>query len=136
MGLRLVFGSAVMMLVILSFLIFNLYLENSGTFLVQHLSVESLQLKKNFVSTTTRDEKISVDKPSATLPRNMSLNDIPISMMQQLKQKSSVDYFACCGLGHRMSKMVDAHYIATFGDFAMQRRKSFIRSLDHNPWKN
>jgi hypothetical protein len=25
---------------------------------------------------------------------------------------SSVDYFSCCGLGHRLSKMSDAHYVA------------------------
>jgi hypothetical protein len=25
---------------------------------------------------------------------------------------SSVDYFACCGAGHRLSKLVDAHYLA------------------------
>jgi hypothetical protein len=31
---------------------------------------------------------------------------------QQAKVKSSVDYTACCGLGHRMSKMVDANYVA------------------------
>jgi hypothetical protein len=35
-----------------------------------------------------------------------------LTRFQQAKVKSSVDYHACCGLGHRMSKMVDAHYVA------------------------
>jgi hypothetical protein len=32
--------------------------------------------------------------------------------IQQAKLKSSVEYRACCGLGHRMNKLADAHYIA------------------------
>ena len=32
---------------------------------------------------------------------------------KQARKTSSVDYFACCGAGHRLSKLVDAHYIAT-----------------------
>jgi hypothetical protein len=35
-----------------------------------------------------------------------------LTSFQQAKVKSSVDYHACCGLGHRMSKMVDANYVA------------------------
>ena len=32
---------------------------------------------------------------------------------KQARKTSSVDYFACCGAGHRLSKLVDAHFIAT-----------------------
>ncbi len=36
------------------------------------------------------------------------------------KLKSSVDYMACCGLGHRMSKLVDAHYISHVKKFGLR----------------
>jgi hypothetical protein len=35
-----------------------------------------------------------------------------LSYWESIQSKSSVDYFTCCGLGHRMSKLVDANYIA------------------------
>jgi hypothetical protein len=34
------------------------------------------------------------------------------SYWESIQSKSSVDYYTCCGLGHRMSKLVDANYIA------------------------
>lgn len=36
------------------------------------------------------------------------------------KLKSSVDYYACCGLGHRMSKMIDAYYISRVKNFGLR----------------
>mmetsp|Transcript_7906 Transcript_7906/g.12094 ORF Transcript_7906/g.12094 Transcript_7906/m.12094 type:complete len:443 (-) Transcript_7906:369-1697(-) len=33
--------------------------------------------------------------------------------LEKMRQASSVDYYACCGLGHRLSKNADAYYIAS-----------------------
>ncbi|CAJ1959201.1 unnamed protein product [Cylindrotheca closterium] len=44
---------------------------------------------------------------SLTEPRNLRLEQ-----RQMAESMSSVDYFSCCGLGHRLSKMSDAHYVA------------------------
>jgi hypothetical protein len=33
--------------------------------------------------------------------------------LEHIRNLSSVDYFSCCGLGHRLSKNADAYYVAT-----------------------
>ena len=35
-------------------------------------------------------------------------------------QTSSVDYMACCGAGHRISKMADAYYLAQRLNFTLR----------------
>ena len=40
--------------------------------------------------------------------------------LQRTSMKSSVDYTSCCGLGHRMSKMVDAYYISRVRNFGLR----------------
>lgn len=56
---------------------------------------------------TKTDKKIASSMPISSL-----LSFQKLTTFQQAKAKSSVDYTACCGLGHRMSKMVDANYVA------------------------
>ena len=46
--------------------------------------------------------------------------EIRQEIFQLAKLTSSVDYMACCGLGHRMSKLVDAYYIARFRKFGLR----------------
>jgi hypothetical protein len=40
--------------------------------------------------------------------------------MELARETSSVDYHACCGLGHRLSKLSDAKYLATKLGFALR----------------
>jgi hypothetical protein len=40
--------------------------------------------------------------------------------MHRASLKSSVDYTSCCGLGHRMSKMVDAYFISRVRNFGLR----------------
>ena len=43
-----------------------------------------------------------------------------LEMITKAKNKSTVEYSACCGLGHRLSKMVDAYHIARKKNFGMR----------------
>lgn len=38
----------------------------------------------------------------------------------QLRKLSSVDYFSCCGLGHRLSKNTDAYYVSKLLHFGLR----------------
>lgn len=71
-----------------------------------------------------RQEKIK--QPSADAVSLQGFNDLdPISLsfvskLRDVEEMSSIDYMACCGLGHRLSKMADAHYIANHLGFALR----------------
>ena len=43
-----------------------------------------------------------------------------LQKIKKAKDKSYVEYSACCGLGHRLSKMVDAFHIARTRNFGMR----------------
>ena len=51
---------------------------------------------------------------------NIFQNDSVSITLQEANNKSSVDYFACCGLGHRMSKMCDANVVAKLRNWALR----------------
>ena len=40
--------------------------------------------------------------------------------LRDIEDMSSVDYMACCGAGHRLSKMADAHYVANHLNFSLR----------------
>ena len=44
----------------------------------------------------------------------------PAMSIEEAERSSSVDYFSCCGAGHRLSKMADAHYLAKFMGFGLR----------------
>jgi len=58
---------------------------------------------------------ISTEGTTAT-----SENHVSEAMKQTVKMKSSVDYTTCCGIGHRMSKMVDAYYHSIIRNFGLR----------------
>ena len=69
--------------------------------------------------------------PSHSLEKDlMQLKYIMSSLQEDLRNKSSVDYFACCGLGHRMSKMVDANYIAKQKGFGLRIHWGFCDKVE------
>ena len=45
-------------------------------------------------------------------------------------KKSSVDYHACCGLGHRLSRMSDANYVAQRLNFGLRSFWGFCGNLE------
>jgi hypothetical protein len=54
-------------------------------------------------------------------PRNKDIsNKIPLFGVEQVKDRSSVDYMACCGLGHRVSKLAEANYLAKMLGFGLR----------------
>lgn len=64
------------------------------------------------------DEDILVESmhgfSSSSLIENRFVEDVP---MQNI---SSVDYMACCGAGHRISKTADANYLARVLNFTLR----------------
>jgi hypothetical protein len=63
-------------------------------------------------SKTTKNHSIVEPLPAMINdPKKTTTMDLDLDLARA-KRLSSVEYFACCGTGHRMSKMVDAHYIA------------------------
>ena len=65
------------------------------------------------------------DAVNHRLPRSIPLSILlsqnqNLSLIDQAKEKSSVNYFTCCGLGHRISKLVDAHYVAKQFQFGLR----------------
>jgi hypothetical protein len=61
--------------------------------------------------TTTTTSVIS--KPSINISSALSLDDL-------LERLPSVDYFSCCGAGHRFSKLSDAYYLAKQIGFSLR----------------
>ena len=55
---------------------------------------------------------------------------IPINSRERrrLQRAASIDYFACCGAGHRLSKLADAYYVAKQLGFAV---RVFFGFCDH-----
>lgn len=90
-------------LVTLSFLLSTLYIGNSRLSYQQYVRVPTV---REFVGNSSRGNLLG--------PLIIPLD------IQHAKLKSSVDYLACCGLGHRMSKLVDAHYIAHVRNFGLR----------------
>ncbi|GKY94689.1 hypothetical protein MPSEU_000434400 [Mayamaea pseudoterrestris] len=43
-----------------------------------------------------------------------------LTAIDNLEDKASVDYLACCGLGHRLSKMADAHYLSHMLNYGLR----------------
>jgi hypothetical protein len=55
--------------------------------------------------------KLNVDnKNDATIIT--TTNHVPLTLDGLLERLPSVDYFSCCGAGHRLSKLSDAYYLA------------------------
>jgi hypothetical protein len=49
-----------------------------------------------------------------------SFQEIPPTSDSNDRNISSVDYMACCGAGHRISKMADAYYLSKRLNFALR----------------
>ena len=68
------------------------------------------------IASPPRDIKPRQTETDKKIASSISISSLlsfqKLTSFQQAKVKSSVDYTACCGLGHRMSKMVDANYVA------------------------
>ena len=64
-----------------------------------------------------------------------------LETIKKAKNKSTVEYRACCGLGHRLSKMVDAYHIArkknyglrVFWEFCDNKTESFHHFFGPQP---
>jgi hypothetical protein len=52
--------------------------------------------------------------------------------LEYAKSRSSVDYMACCGAGHRLSKMADAYYLANQLQFALRAFWGYCDTSDRN----
>ena len=52
----------------------------------------------------------------------MSVDQIRVARQQaiRVKRASSVDYFACCGAGHRLNRLSDAYYLGKELDFTVR----------------
>ena len=71
-------------------------------------------VKANFRNTST-------DRLLSNWSSPLSTTVAPaIISLQQAREVSSVDYFACCGAGHRLSKLVDAYYLAKHLHFGLR----------------
>jgi len=70
---------------------------------------------------------------AAPIGNSSSFSNELMEKIVRAKNKSTVEYRACCGLGHRLSKMVDAYHIArtknygfrAFWDFCDNKTESF-----------
>ena len=52
--------------------------------------------------------------------KEITTSDMAIISIQDAIEKSSVDYFACCGLGHRLNKMSEANFVAKSRNWALR----------------
>jgi hypothetical protein len=59
-------------------------------------------------------------RPSPTATRVLYSLTTNTTILEEAEKKSSLDYFTCCGLGHRMSKLVDANYVAKQKNLALR----------------
>jgi hypothetical protein len=112
-------------------------------FLLLHLEKVSTQEEKtNPISSSlklekasTREDKINpigspVAKPAPAnqnqfqknkaASRERRRNRPKNKILNAAKEKSSVDYMACCGLGHRMSRLAEANYLAKLLNFGLR----------------
>ena len=71
-----------------------------------HLLKDNYNQQRNFIAVVGKNMLPKVSTPTITI--------------QEASDKSSVDYFACCGLGHRMSKMCDANVVAKLRNWALR----------------
>lgn len=104
-NVRLIVIGALVSLVILSLVLSTLHIGHLHAAYRYSISFPTV---KEFIGNTTVSSRGNVASPR--IPRTI----------QQAKLKSTVDYLACCGLGHRMSKLVDAHYIAHVKNFGLR----------------
>jgi hypothetical protein len=88
--------------------------------------------KMEKVSTTERTNPISSLTGNTITPANQFKKKNPTSRKRfrnrsknnkipdAAKEKSTVDYIACCGLGHRMSRLSEANYLAKLLNFGLR----------------
>jgi hypothetical protein len=67
-------------------------------------------------TTTTSRISLSADRPEKKVQQRVQ-NQLSLAEAEQL---SSVDYMACCGAGHRTSKLAEASYLAKVLRFGLR----------------
>jgi hypothetical protein len=77
-------------------------------------SIHALILNKTYHITTLHTPVLSSVRPNIRDDNIQSINAIVNTNV------SSVDYMACCGAGHRISKMADAYYLAQKLNFTLR----------------
>ena len=65
-----------------------------------------------------------------TTTRLWDPNNLTQAELQKLRSYSSVDYVACCGLGHRLSKIADAHYVSRVLNVSLRLFWGFCDDID------
>jgi hypothetical protein len=63
-----------------------------------------------------RNSNATVERHAVTAETNETIS----YTSKDAERSPSVDYFACCGAGHRLSKMADAHYLAKHLGFGLR----------------
>lgn len=76
-----------------------------------HQSLSGNKRGDSIPSTKRIDGSMSSDRGNSTLVVGPNMAK-PVFTLKQARASSSLDYSTCCGVGHRLSRMVDAHYLA------------------------
>lgn len=62
--------------------------------------------------------------------RDWDPDNLTEAELEELRSYSSVDYFSCCGLGHRLSKNADAYYISRLFNVSLRVYWGFCDEID------
>jgi len=95
---------------------------------------EQDRMKNTLVSSFDARSRAANNSPSTTAENGTSRIIIhkPITSETALEDYSSIDYMACCGLGHRLGRMADAFHVAIQLLFELRGFWGFCPSITNN----
>lgn len=94
-----------------------IHITNLSTSTLQWKNVSPESLESNNLPTTEKSRSTLNTQNKKTIYKTIRRNTTTTGRHQGKNHRSliltsTVDYFSCCGAGHRLSKLVDAHYMA------------------------